>query len=75
VIGIVGGGLGVGLASLLVANAGTIPGLNGFGMALSLTPGLVTLMFVISGVIGLLAGLTPAVSAYRSSITAMLRQV
>jgi hypothetical protein len=32
-------------------------------------------MLVISGVIGLLAGLTPAVNAYRSSITAMLRQV
>jgi putative ABC transport system permease protein len=75
VIGIIGGGLGVGLASLLVANAGTIPGLNGFGMSLSLTPGLVGLMLVISGVIGLLAGLTPAVNAYRSSITAMLRQV
>jgi putative ABC transport system permease protein len=75
VIGLIGGGLGVGLASLLVANAGTIPGLNGFGMSLSLTPGLVGLMLVISGVIGLLAGLTPAVNAYRSSITAMLRQV
>jgi hypothetical protein len=33
------------------------------------------MMFGLSGLIGLLSGLQPAVSAYRSNITAMLRQV
>jgi ABC-type antimicrobial peptide transport system permease subunit len=65
----------VGLASLLLANAGTLPGLNGFGMSLSLSPSLLASMLVLSGLIGLLSGLTPAVSAYRAGITTMLRQV
>jgi putative ABC transport system permease protein len=75
VIGLMGGGLGVGLASLLLANAGTLPGLNGFGMSLSLSPSLLASMLVLSGLIGLLSGLAPAVSAYRAGITTMLRQV
>lgn len=75
VIGLAGGGAGVGLASLLLSNAGTIPGLNGFGVSLQLSPGLMAVMFAVSGVMGLLSGLQPAVAAYRANITSMLRQV
>jgi putative ABC transport system permease protein len=75
VIGAVGGGLGIGLASFLVSIAGTIPGLNGFGASLRLSPQLSAAMFGVSALIGLLAGLAPAVTAYRSNITSMLRQV
>jgi putative ABC transport system permease protein len=75
VIGLVGGAVGVGLASVLLANAGTIPGLNGFGMSLSLSPSLLAAMLFLSGLIGLLSGLAPAVTAYRAGITTMLRQV
>ena len=75
VIGAVGGGLGIGLASFLVSIAGTIPGLNGFGASLHLSPQLTAAMFGVSALIGLLAGLAPAVTAYRSNITSMLRQV
>jgi len=75
VIGLVGGGLGVGLAGVLLAQATSIPGLNGFGATLNMTPGLMTAMFGVSGLIGLLAGLQPAVTAYRANITSMLRQV
>jgi putative ABC transport system permease protein len=75
VIGFTGGALGVVFSSFAVAKASTLPGLNGFGAALRLSPSLMATMFGLSGLIGLLAGLTPAVSAYRSNITAMLRQV
>jgi putative ABC transport system permease protein len=75
VIGITGGALGVGLTTLALSKAGTIPGLNGFGAALRLSPSLMAAMFGLSGLIALLAGLTPAVSAYKANITSMLRQV
>jgi putative ABC transport system permease protein len=75
VIGLVGGGLGIGLASLVLANAADIPGLNGFGISLNLMPSMMAAMLGLSGLIGLVAGMAPAVSAYRSSITTMLRQV
>jgi putative ABC transport system permease protein len=75
VLGAVGSGIGVGLASLVLSFAGTIPGFSGFGAALKLTPGLAAAMLAVGAAIGLLAGLTPAVSAYRSNITTMLRQV
>lgn len=75
VIGLVGGALGVGLASVLLAAAGSVPGLNGFGATLQMSAALGVGMFAVSGLIGLLSGLQPAVSAYRSNITAMLRQV
>ena len=75
VLGAVGSGIGVGLASVVLSFAGTIPGFSGFGAALKLTPGLAAVMLAVGAVIGLLAGLTPAVSAYRSNITTMLRQV
>ena len=75
VLGAVGSGIGVGLASVVLSLAGTIPGFSGFGAALKLTPGLAAAMLAVGALIGLLAGLTPAVSAYRSNITTMLRQV
>jgi len=75
VIGFVGGLLGVGLTKVALSAAGSIPGLNGFGATLRLGPGLLAMMFGLSGLIGLLSGLQPAVSAYRSNMTAMLRQV
>lgn len=74
-LGAVGSGIGVGLASVVLSLAGTIPGFSGFGAALKLTPGLAAAMLAGGALIGLLAGLTPAVSAYRSNITTMLRQV
>lgn len=75
VIGLTGGALGVAFSSFAVAKASTLPGLNGFGATLRLSPSLMAGMLGLSALIGLLAGLTPAVSAYRSNITAMLRQV
>jgi putative ABC transport system permease protein len=75
VIGLVGGIVGVSLTKMALSAAGSIPGLNGFGATLRLGPGLLAMMFGLSGLIGLLSGLQPAVSAYRSNITAMLRQV
>jgi putative ABC transport system permease protein len=75
VIGLSGGAIGVGLSTLAVSKASTLPGLNGFGANLRLSASLAAAMFGLSGLIGLLAGLTPAVSAYRSNITSMLRQV
>jgi putative ABC transport system permease protein len=75
VIGAAGGALGVGLSALLLSQAGSIPGFNGFGAALVLSPALLLAMLLLSAVIGLLSGLTPAVNAYRSNITSMLRQV
>ena len=75
VLGAVGSGIGVGLACVVLSLAGTIPGFSGFGAALKLTPGLAAAMLAVGALIGLLAGLTPAVSAYRSNITTMLRQV
>jgi putative ABC transport system permease protein len=75
VIGFAGGALGVGLASLLLSNAGSIPGFSGFGATLVLSPGLMVTMLGVSALIGFLSGLTPAVSAYRADITSMLRQV
>jgi putative ABC transport system permease protein len=75
VIGLAGGGIGVGLATMLLSRAADIPGLSGFGATLRVSPALVAGMIGVSGLIGLLSGLHPAVSAYRANITAMLRQV
>jgi len=75
VIGALGGGLGVALAGYLVSIAGSIPGLEAFGASLRLSPQLTAGMLGVSALIGLLAGLAPAVTAYRSNITSMLRQV
>jgi len=76
-IGLAGGSLGIGLASVLVTNLKSMPGIGGFFAfwPLHVSPMLLAIMFVVSGVIGLAAGLAPALGAYRGSITNMLRQV
>lgn len=75
VLGAVGGALGVGLASVLLANAASVPGFGGFLGSLALSPSLAATMLGLGALIGLLSGLQPAVGAYRSNITTMLRQV
>jgi putative ABC transport system permease protein len=74
VIGLIGSGLGVLLAKSLISNLGSIPGLQGFG-SVAMSAGLAAGMFVVGAAMGLIAGLAPAVGAYRANITAMLRQV
>ncbi len=74
IIGILGSGLGVLLASSLIGNLGSIPGLQGFG-SVAMSAGLAAAMFGVGAMMGLLSGLAPAVGAYRANITSMLRQV
>ena len=74
VIGLLGSGLGVLLAKGLISNLGAIPGLQGFG-SVAMSAGLAAVMFIVGAAMGLIAGLAPAVGAYRANITAMLRQV
>ncbi len=73
VIGVLGGGLGVLLANGLIANMGQIPGMQ--LPPLNFSPALAAIMLGFGAFIGLLSGLAPAVGAYRSNITSMLRQV
>jgi putative ABC transport system permease protein len=74
VIGGVGGGLGVLLARGMVANLGSVPMLSQLP-PLTLSPTLAATMLGFGALIGLVSGLSPAIGAYRSTITAMLRQV
>lgn len=74
IIGLIGSGLGVLMAKALISNLGAIPGLSGFG-SVAMSAGLAAAMFAVGAAMGLLAGLAPAVGAYRANITAMLRQV
>jgi putative ABC transport system permease protein len=77
-LGVIGGALGVGLAKLLVSNLASIPGLGaalGSFPNIVLSPTVAALTFVAGAALGLSAGLVPAVSAFRSNITSMLRQV
>jgi putative ABC transport system permease protein len=78
VIGLLGGGAGVFIARGLIANLASIPGI-GTALAqfppLTLSPALAATMLGFGAFIGLMSGLAPAVGAYRSSITSMLRQV
>lgn len=77
-LGVLGGVLGVGLASALISNLAKIPGL---GTALQtfpsieLNPMVASLTFAAGAALGLSAGLFPAVAAFRANITSMLRQV
>jgi putative ABC transport system permease protein len=77
-LGIIGGLLGVGLAMALISNLAKIPGL---GTALqtfpniSLNPTVTAVTFIAAAALGVCAGLIPAVSAFRSNITSMLRTV
>ncbi|MBK5297230.1 MAG: hypothetical protein JJE40_08735 [Vicinamibacteria bacterium] len=74
VIGLLGSGLGVLMASTLIGNLGSIPGLQGFG-SVAMSAGLAAGMFAVGAAMGLISGLAPAVGAYRANITSMLRQV
>jgi putative ABC transport system permease protein len=74
VIGLIGSVIGVFLAQGLVSNIASVPGLSGFG-SLALPTSLAISMLGFGALIGLVSGLAPAVGAYRSPITAMLRQV
>jgi putative ABC transport system permease protein len=77
-LGVLGGMLGIGLATALISNLAKIPGL---GTALQtfpnigLNPTVASLTFVAAAAIGLSAGLAPALAAFRANITSMLRQV
>jgi putative ABC transport system permease protein len=77
-LGALGGVVGVALAGLLVANIAKLPfiglALGGFS-ELHLSPALGAATFTMAALIGLGAGLMPAVGAYRANITSMLRQV
>jgi putative ABC transport system permease protein len=75
-LGILGGGLGVVLAQLLVSNLADLPFMGlilGNFPALAVSPGIAALTFSVAVVLGVGAGLVPAMSAYRARITDMLR--
>jgi putative ABC transport system permease protein len=70
------GGLGIGLASLLVSNVNRIPGagaLGQFGGALQLSVSLAAGMLGFTVLLGCAAGLVPALGAYRAKIVDALR--
>ena len=76
-LGVLGGGLGVLMAEGLVANLHKMPFMGlvlGQFPGLSVSPFVATLTFSIAVALGIAAGLIPAVGAYRSRITDMLRQ-
>ena len=73
VIGLIGGGVGVLLANGLIGNLSQIPGIQ--LPPLTFSPALAAGMLGFGALIGLISGLAPALGAYRSNITSMLRQV
>jgi putative ABC transport system permease protein len=78
IIGALGGAIGLGLAAFIVGGMTKVPGMSGFVNGLPnfglhwqvSTEGLAMAVFI-----GLSAGFIPALSAYRSRITEMLRQI
>jgi putative ABC transport system permease protein len=79
-LGVLGGALGVFGSQALLYGMSHTPGvadiLAGIGLSgLDLKPEVATLGFFIAVVLGLFAGLVPAVSAYRARITDILRTV
>ena len=79
-LGVLGGALGVFGSQTLLYFVSHAPGvteiLAGIGLSgLELKPGVATLGFFIAVVLGLFAGLVPALSAYRAKITDILRTV
>jgi putative ABC transport system permease protein len=80
VLGILGGALGVVGSKTLLVVMSNAPGvadiLAGIGLVgLDLKPAVAALGFAAAVVLGLVAGLVPALSAYRSKITDILRTV
>jgi len=79
-LGVLGGALGVFGSQALLIGISNTPGiadiLAGIGLSgLELKPDVATLGFFIAVVLGLFAGLVPALSAYRARITDILRTV
>jgi len=78
VIGVLGGAIGLGLSAFIVGAMTKVPGLSGFVNGLPnfglhwqvSSQGLGMALFI-----GLAAGFIPALAAYRSRITEMLRQI
>jgi len=76
-LGVLGGGLGVLLAQALVANLANLPFMGlvlGNFPGLAVSPTVAAVTFTIAVTLGLGAGFVPAIGAYRSRITDMLRQ-
>jgi putative ABC transport system permease protein len=77
-IGVLGGGLGLvlGWASIQALQSAPMLGsILAFYPNLGLTPAVATIGMGVAVVLGLAAGVAPAVAAYRSRVTEMLRQV
>lgn len=75
-IGMIGGGTGVAMAQALVGNAARLPFMGfllGNFPALSVSPFVAGVTFVIALAVGIAAGFVPALGAYRARITDMLR--
>jgi len=78
VLGVLGGGAGLLLGSLSISalqNAPMLGSVLAFYPSVGLTTGVATLAMGLALVLALLAGLVPAVLAYRSKVTEALRQV
>ena len=80
IIGVLGGALGVFGSQTLLYGLSHAPGITeilaGMGLTgLELKPAVAALGFSIAVVLGLFAGLVPALSAYRAKITDILRTV
>jgi putative ABC transport system permease protein len=76
-LGALGGGLGLLLAQLLVANLADLPFMGlvlGNFPGLSVSPYVAVITFSVAVVLGVAAGVLPAMGAYRARITDMLRQ-
>ncbi|MGE3840980.1 MAG: ABC transporter permease [Vicinamibacterales bacterium] len=77
-IGLAGGSLGLLLGWTSIRALQSAPMLGAvlaFYPSLGLTPGVATVGMLVAIVLGLAAGISPAVSAYRARVTEMLRQV
>ena len=76
-LGMLGGGLGVLLAQALVSNLANLPYMGlvlGNFPGLAVSPAVAAIAFTAAVVLGVSAGLVPAMGAYRAQITDMLRQ-
>ena len=75
-LGVLGGGLGILIAQGLVANLANLPFMGlalGNFPSLTVSPIVASLTFIAAVSLALLAGLVPAIGAYRARITEMLR--
>lgn len=78
IIGVLGGSLGLllGWSSIRAMQSAPMLGaILAFYPSLGLTPGVATVGMLVAVLLGLAAGIVPAISAYRARVTEMLRQV